>query len=289
MNIPRWKYYLIYAALLVICAVWCHDCYAQSGPLAISRHKSYDVYYDMQAMSPLVVTYSVQLADFAGNAKISSRHFKKDTNLPRPWVKDADFEKSGYVRGHLCAAGFRDSNKDLMKDTYYCSNICPMTMVCNSGAWKRQEDFIRNKCSGGCAFRIAAVTVFRNCDTVRIGGHHVRVPGSFVRLCVCQVHKGEAYTMVAQNRDIGGGLEDVILEKIYSNFILDERAIAISYYYLQWPQLTSGKVLQGISQGFSSRYYNFPWINSLDAGTNVLQYVLQKEKSSALLTYEFGR
>lgn len=256
MKLPRWKCYLAYLALLVACALWCHDCKAQSEPLAVSRHKSYDVYYDMQAMSPLVVTYSVQLADFAGNVKISSRHFKKDTNLPRPWVKDADFEKSGYVRGHLCAAGFRDSNKDLMKDTYYCSNICPMTMVCNSGAWKRQEDFIRNKCAGGCAFRIAAIAVFRNCDTLRIGAHQVQVPGSFVRLAVCQVHKGESYTMVAQNRDIGGGLTDVILEKIYSDYILDERAIAISYYYL---------------------------------GCHDLQDVSQIEKSSALLSYEFGR
>ena len=232
MNIPRWKYYLLYAALLVICAVWCRDCYAQSDPLAISRHKSYDVYYDMQAMSPLVVTYSVQLSDFAGNVKISSRHFKKDTNLPRPWVKDADFERSGYVRGHLCAAGFRDSNKDLMKDTYYCSNICPMTMVCNSGAWKRQEDFIRNKCSGGCNFKVVAIANFSESHLTQIGVHGVRVPGSFVRLAVCQVHKGESYTMVAQNRDIGGGSGDVILDEISTRFILDERAIAIANYYL---------------------------------------------------------
>lgn len=289
MKLPRWKCYLAYLALLVACAFWCHECYAQNEPLAISRHKSYDVYYDMQAMSPLVVTYSVQLADFAGNAKVGSRHFKKDTQLPRPWVKDADFEKSGYVRGHMCAAGFRDSNKDLMKDTYYCSNICPMTMVCNSGAWKRQEDFIRNKCAGGCAFRIAAIAVFGECDTIRIGGHRVQVPGSFVRLAVCQVHKGEAYTMRAMNSDIGGGHEDVILEKIFSDFILDERAIAISYYYLQWSKSISESIPQGISRGNSSRYYNFPWINNLDVGTNGLQDVSQIEKSNALLSYEFGR
>lgn len=256
MNLPKWKCYLAYLALLVACALWCHDCKAQSEPLAISRHKSYDVYYDMQAMSPLVVTYSVQLADFAGNVKISSRHFKKDTNLPRPWVKDADFEKSGYVRGHLCAAGFRDSNKDLMKDTYYCSNICPMTMVCNSGAWKKQEDFIRNKCAGGCHFKVVAIANFGEDNLSRIGVHRVRVPSSFVRLAVCQVHKRECYTMVAQNRDIGGSDEDVILNEICSRFILDERAIAISCYYLQLPKLVS---------------------------------VSQFKKSSALLNYEFGR
>ena len=231
MNIPRWKYYLVYFALLLSCALWCYDCKAQSDPLAISRHKSYDVYYDMQAMSPLVVTYSVQLSDFAGNVKISSRHFKKDTNLPRPWVKDADFEKSGYVRGHMCAAGFRDSNKELMKDTYYCSNICPMTMVCNSGAWKKQEDFIRNKCSGGCHFKVVAIANFSEDDLSRIGVHGVRVPSSFVRLAMCLVHKGESYTMVAQNKDIGGADEDVILNEIRTHFILDKRAIAIASYY----------------------------------------------------------
>ena len=119
--------------------------------------------------------------------------------------------------------------------------------------WKRQEDFIRAKCAGGCAFRIAAVAVFMNCDTTRIGGHKIKVPGSFVRLAVCQVHDGEAYTMRAKNSDIGGGLEDVILDGIHSGFILDERAIAISYYFLQWPKSVSETNPQGISRGNSSR------------------------------------
>ena len=233
MNIPKRMIVLVYIALLVACALWCYDCYGQDIPFYHVKHKSYEVYYDMQAMSPVVVTYSVQLSDFAGNVKVGSRHFKKDTQLPRPWVQDADYEKSGYVRGHMCAAGFRDSDKALMKDTYYCSNVCPMTMVCNSGAWKRQEDFIRSKCSGGCKFKIACVANFSDKDTIRLGKHGVLVPVSFVRLCVCTEHAGEAYTMVAQNRDIGGGHEDVMLDRITTGYILDERAKTLINYILQ--------------------------------------------------------
>lgn len=95
--------------------------------------------------------------------------------------------------------------------------------------------------------------------------------------------------MVAQNRDIGGGLTDVILEKICSDFILDERALAISCYYLELPKSISETSPQGISRDFWSGYYNFPWGDNLNKGTNVLQDVLQFMNSSALLSYEFGR
>lgn len=233
MKIPRWKIILAYIALLIACALWCYDCYGQNDPFYHVRHKSYDVYYDMQAMSPVVVTYDVQLSDFAGNVKVGSRHFKKDTQLPRPWVQDADYEKSGYVRGHMCAAGFRDSDKALMKDTYYCSNICPMTMVCNSGAWKVQEDFIRSKCSDGCKFKVVCVANFSDADTIRLGKHGVLVPSSFVRLCVCTEHSGEVYTMMAINDVRGGQGRDMILNELSFANILDGRAKDLAFYILQ--------------------------------------------------------
>lgn len=235
MNVPRWKVYLAYLCMLVACSMWCYECHGQSAPLEYVKHKSYEVYYDKQAQTPLVVIYDVQLSDFAGTEKVSTRHFKKDTKLSRPWVSDDDYKNSGYVRGHMCAAGFRDSNKALMKDTYYCSNICPMTMVCNSGSWKVQEDFIRAKCSGGCKLRVVAVANFREGDTIRIGKHGVRVPGYFVRYVKCLVHSNEWWSMAAMNAHQGGGRDDIIETGVNPHYILDGRVMAIVYHRLQWP------------------------------------------------------
>jgi DNA/RNA endonuclease G (NUC1) len=207
-------------------------------------------------MSPLAVVYDVQLSDFAGSEKISTRHFKKDTKLTRPWVSDDDFKNSGYVRGHMCAAGFRDSNKALMKDTYYCSNICPMTMVCNSGPWKRQEDFIRLKCSGGCKLRVVAIANFRESDLTKIGKHGVRVPSYFVRLVKCLVHPEEWWTMLAMNTPTADSSHEIIRDGIQSQFILDERVITISYHILQWPH---EDVSQTLVPKEVAECYSFPW------------------------------
>ena len=173
----------------------------QSVPLAYSKHKTYEVFYSMEDKSPLFVVYDLCLADFAGNAKVSTRHFKKDTQLPRPWVKDDDYKNSGYVRGHLCAAGDRDSDKSEMKDTYYCSNIVPMPMVINSGPWRKAEEAVRQMCRPECSLVVAAWPVFLNSDTTFIGQHRVRVPSSMVKVARCRIHPEEFFTMVTNFKD----------------------------------------------------------------------------------------
>lgn len=174
-------------------------CQAQTAPFVYVKHKSYEVYYDMVNHSPAVVVYSLELSDFAGNCKLSGQHFKQDTKLPRPRVKDDDFKGSGYVRGHLCPAGDRDSNKSLMKDTYYCSNIVPMSMVTNSGNWKRTEDYARALAANGCKIIAAAVPVFMNCDTVFIGQSKVRVPGTIIKAVLCRHHPDECKLFFVSN------------------------------------------------------------------------------------------
>lgn len=186
------------ALLFCVCVV---KACGQSVPLAYAQHKTYEVYYSLEDRSPLFVVYDLCLADFAGNAKVTTRHFKKDTQLPRPWVQDDDFKNSGYVRGHLCAAGDRDSDKAKMKDTYYCSNIVPMPMIINSGPWKKAEDRIRAMAKPECTLVVAAWPIFMNSDTTFIGRHRVRVPSGMVKVARCKVHPTEFFTMVTKFAD----------------------------------------------------------------------------------------
>lgn len=142
---------LIYAMLFLICI----KCKAQDFPFIKVKHDSFVSYYDTQTHNPALVVYQLEYSHFSGHAKVGNRHFKIDTQLPRPRVKDSDYTSTGYVRGHLCSAGDRDSDKAWLKETYYTSNLVPMTMVCNSGAWKVIEDSCRLLATRGHRLLIA--------------------------------------------------------------------------------------------------------------------------------------
>lgn len=118
------------------------------------KHDAFVSYYDTELLQPVFVYYELEWPQFAGSVKVGSHRFKVDTKLPRPRVKDSDYQNSGYVRGHLCSAADRDSRKDLLKQTYLTSNLVPMTMICNSGKFKQMED---------------------SCRALAIAGHHLKI------------------------------------------------------------------------------------------------------------------
>ena len=136
-----------------------------------------------------MVCYVLEWKHFSGSNKIAGRHFKADTKLPKPRVLDKDFTGSGYVRGHLCSAGDRDSDKKWLKETYLTSNLVPMTMYCNSGPWKIIEDSCRALAKAGHRLIIARGPLFqrypeppavRNTSQVRI-----TIPQGFFSFAKC--------------------------------------------------------------------------------------------------------
>lgn len=160
---------LAVAFLVILCRV----ARAQSPIIVRASHESFVSYYDVNARIPALVVYYLEASHFAGNAKVSGRHFKADTKLPRPRVKDGDYTNSGYVRGHLCAAGDRDSKKSWLKETYLTSNLAPMTMVCNSGSWKQIEDSVRLLSLNGHRLKVVKFPVNRYRELPAVGNTNV--------------------------------------------------------------------------------------------------------------------
>lgn len=171
----------------------------QIGALTYVERESFSCLYDNDARCPLAVWYTLCLADFAGNAKVGTNRFKVDSKLPAPRANDDDYRYSGYVRGHICAAADRDSNKKRLKETYLTSNLVPMQMSVNAGTWKMAEDSIRRIAMRGCRLRVLSGSVFTESDTTTIGRHHVRVPSSFVKVAVCELHPDEVLTFLVPN------------------------------------------------------------------------------------------
>lgn len=187
INALKWLAIVVVVALLWIggCIIAC----GQSVPIVRVQHDSYVSYYDIEKHNPLMVCYVLEYSHFAGSYKVKGRHFKADTKLPRPRVMDKDYANSGYVRGHLVSAGDRDSDKAWLKETYLTSNLVPMSMVCNSGAWKVIEDSCRllamqghrlQICRGPLYERSVESTAVCNTSQVRIA-----IPAGFFSFARC--------------------------------------------------------------------------------------------------------
>ena len=216
-HVARFLRVLIVVVILLLMWIFCvQTLHGQEVPLVRVQHEAFISYYDLQTHNPALVVYPLEYRHFSGSYKVSGRHFKADTKLPRPRVMDGDYSRSGYVRGHLCSAGDRDSDKSWLKETYLTSNLVPMTMVCNSGQWKMIED---------------------SCRALARAGHRLLVG------------RGPLY------RDIGGGTRNVIRARVCitipDGFFCVAKCQDCDLRYFDWCPNDGTNLLQDVIQGSS--------------------------------------
>lgn len=79
---------------------------------------------------------------------ISGDQKRENVFMPDPVVKTGsalttDYTRSGYDRGHLAPAADFRSSYQLMKETFYMSNISPQNREFNAGRWNDLEKMVR--------------------------------------------------------------------------------------------------------------------------------------------------
>ena len=171
-----------------------------------AHHLTYDVLYEYPRLAPAVVSYILDGSDFRGTQLSKPKHFKMDYRLPPPRVKNSAYTFSGYQRGHLCPSGDRDSRKDWYKDTYYTSNIVPMTAVANAGGWKETETFCRLMASQGHRLKIACGPVWypqsiaaEKFTAVSNTISAAAIPPAMWKVARCLLHDAEVYSWIVTN------------------------------------------------------------------------------------------
>lgn len=181
--------------LFLMTAISCHA----QAPMVMAKHLTYDIIYDYSRMQPAAVLWTLQASDFAGKNLSKPKYFKQDRFLPPPRVKNAAFSFSGYQRGHICPSGDRDSRRDWFRDTFYTSNIVPMTAEVNSGAWKETEVYCRQLAIDGHRLKIAAGPIGYQSTAVSITNSRPFVPTSLYKLAVCVIHQDEIWFWLVPN------------------------------------------------------------------------------------------
>lgn len=218
------------AGLILFCLM-IPSSFAVAQPFVQAKHLTYDVIYDYGHMSPSAVTYVLQASDFTGSQRQKPKHFKMDRLLPPPRVKNSAFTFSGYQRGHLCPSGDRDARKDWFRDTFYTSNIVPMTPDVNAGVWKEVENQLRATsyhghilriACGPCPERITAV-----CNTI----HESMVPSHLWKMVRCIIHPGEEKAWLIENRNGYQCAADCVINTDSLMTLINP---TISSYVLSW-------------------------------------------------------
>lgn len=218
------------AGLILFCLM-IPSSFAVAQPFVLAKHLTYDVIYDYGHMSPAAVTYVLQASDFTGSQRQKPKHFKMDRRLPPPRVKNSQFTFSGYQRGHLCPSGDRDARKDWFRDTFYTSNIVPMTPDVNAGVWKEVENQLRATSYHGHILRIACGPLPERRTPVSNTIHESMVPSHLWKMVRCILHPNEERAWLIENRNGYQCAADCVINTDSLMTLINP---TISSYVLSW-------------------------------------------------------
>lgn len=137
--------------------------------------------YDLRLQCPQQVTWTVRQSDIGEAKREPAWLFYNSINSPLATATHADFNKSGYDRGHMCPAADKSTDLYLMRSTFDLANVAPQIPGLNRGAWKKTESFCRSAALIYDSVEVLALPIFLNRDTSFIGSHRLAVPHAFIK------------------------------------------------------------------------------------------------------------
>lgn len=173
--------------------------------------EAYVVAQDARLKIPVWVQYELALEDLAGNADRLG-HFLVDGTIPSgSRSSDGDYTNSGYDRGHMAPAEDMDRSDQIMRESFYLSNIAPQVGEhFNRRIWLDLEEAVRGWVQRRGALVVIIGPIFEPDDGIMtyevIGGNNVAVPTHFFKIVVDTKPTGgpEALAFVLPNEDLEG-------------------------------------------------------------------------------------
>ena len=116
-------------------------------------------------------------------------HFKRPRFIydPKVTTESADsdnYKKSGYDRGHLCAAADMRFSKSAYDETFFTSNISPQKHNFNDGIWKQLEEKSRYWATKYNGIYVVTGGILQK-GLPTIGTEKVAIPNYFYKILFC--------------------------------------------------------------------------------------------------------
>jgi len=147
----------------------------------IIKHRGYTLSYNETCEQANWVKYRVTGADLDNAIASRLNNFKNDNQVETGSASIADYEGSGYDRGHLAPAATFVNNQVEMNESFYMSNISPQLPSFNRGVWKRIENYERKLAYEHDTIYVITGGIL-NTNLSRIGENEVCVPVLYFKI-----------------------------------------------------------------------------------------------------------
>ena len=203
--------------------------------IVINRHYTIGYsYYFRQAK------WALEIVDPDKTDVQRSDNFRPDYRIPERFRADlADYEKSGYDRGHLVASANQGETEIQNSETFLLSNMSPQKPDFNRGIWKQLEDAVRQLdaqkailetyviCGPIFNFDVPVVTINPKGES----GNTLPIPHAYFKSVLTEDNKGRLHmwSFLMKNEGSKEPLESFLVptRKVerYSGLLLWERLV----------------------------------------------------------------
>jgi endonuclease G len=183
-----------------------------AGADTLVLRPEYALAYDRARHGANWVAWRLDSGDL-GPAERYRGHFLPEPGLPPDEaIVHADYDGTGFDRGHLVPSGDRTSTPEAQAATFLLGNVLPQRPALNRGPWEALEKYMRRLAKQGLRVFVATGPLWGPHPTT-LGAHLVPVPSAFWKVGVivcgsCGVEAVDAATptvaVVMPNEDTVG-------------------------------------------------------------------------------------
>ena len=162
-------------------------------------HKGFELVFDENARIPEWTAYELTAEETAGTAQ-RGRHYDLDPEVYGVQGDNDDYRNSGWDRGHMVPAGDMKLDEQMMRESFYFSNICPQNRNLNGGDWKTLEELCRIYAQKYGKVYIVCGPIIGTNMYGRLGSHQIVIPDAFYKVLLTETDSGyEAIGFIMNN------------------------------------------------------------------------------------------
>jgi endonuclease G len=149
----------------------------------VIKHSYYALSYNEKYEQAEWVSYFLR-SENEGIGHFKRPRFTKDPKVTTKSAVSDNYKKSGYDRGHLCAAADMRFSKLAFDETFYTSNVAPQKHNFNDGIWKQLEEKSRYWATKYNGIYVVTGGILQK-GLPTIGFEKVAIPNYFYKILYC--------------------------------------------------------------------------------------------------------
>ena len=172
------------------------------------QHSYYTLSYSNTHRQAEFASYYLSPASIQGGQDRTD-DFRIDPKVKSNPVKSTDYQGSGYDRGHLCPAADMALNLTAMSETFFMSNMSPMTPSFNRGIWSKLEDWVRDAAlQEGGLFVVTGPVLSKSCGAIK---QSITVPCSYYKIVLTGGSNPRMLGFLLSNAGASGSVQQFVV------------------------------------------------------------------------------